>query len=517
MFHEIVEEIEQHFGLAGTRPWMVSQRWRHVMLAHWPVPPEVVRGLVPEPLEIDTYAGGAWVSAVAMKMVDLHLRDLPPVPGTSDFPELNLRTYVRHGGRAGVYFFSIDAPGWLTDHVAQLVFDMPYLRADATLATDGDHVQFDSRRLDAGSAAFVAHYGPLGPAYVTAPGSLDHFLSERYSAFAVARHGAVMRSDLRHAPWQLRPAEVAITRNTVAQAASFDLPAAPARVHLGETDAIAWLPVVESRGDTVPASEPDPDAERAAIADATRRVDDIAGDPDARFRLRFAFYHHPGAAIAPFGSSELAFLRWEIQRGVLAQAGSAWWRAVNRGLLIWAEAALALHQRGTAAATTPEVARWLEFLRAPSPVRWYRAHNASIVRGYLDQMDLARSEHELEQRLITIILSRVLLAQALVDPPAHHGSSLEHELEQLVADPRLPAVDVLVHVPDLYPGHYPLVDADAAAVLDRLRSPEGILVRFFDRELVIRHQVELYEHVAEVLAIPELMTLVQGGVAHYPL
>ena len=83
-------------------------------------------------------------------------------------------------------------------------------------------------------------------------------------------------------------------------------------------------------------------------APAVQRVAEVRDDPEGRYRLRVGFYQKYGFAKdggAGYGASELAFLRWEIERGVLnpldhpAQPGSRWWRDVNDDFLLAAEQA----------------------------------------------------------------------------------------------------------------------------------------------------------------------------------
>src|SRR6478736_184531 len=90
-------------------PWTMTQTWHDLLFAHWRIRLDVMRPLVPRELEIDTFDGSAWIGVVPFRMSAVRMRGLPPVPGASAFPELNVRTYVRYGGRAGVWFFSLDA------------------------------------------------------------------------------------------------------------------------------------------------------------------------------------------------------------------------------------------------------------------------------------------------------------------------------------------------------------------------------------------------------------------------
>jgi uncharacterized protein YqjF (DUF2071 family) len=90
-------------------PWVMRQTWHDLLFAHWPLPPALMRPLVPAPLMIDTFDGQSWAGVIPFHMSRIRGRGLPPLPGLSRFPELNVRTYVSHGGKAGVYFFSLDA------------------------------------------------------------------------------------------------------------------------------------------------------------------------------------------------------------------------------------------------------------------------------------------------------------------------------------------------------------------------------------------------------------------------
>jgi hypothetical protein len=86
-----------------------------------------------------------------------------------------------------------------------------------------------------------------------------------------------------------------------------------------------------------------------------RRVDQVKNDPEGRYRLREEFYQKYGFGEdggADYGASELAFMRWEIERGVLnppddpRQPGSPWWRAVNEEFLYLSELAAAVYEAG---------------------------------------------------------------------------------------------------------------------------------------------------------------------------
>src|SRR5438874_2727118 len=167
-------------------------------------------------------------------------------------------------------------------------------------------------------------------------------------------------------------------------------------------------------------------------------VSAVADDPEARYGLRVRFYEKYGEAIddgAGYGNSELAFMRWEIDRGVLEpldapRPGSRWWRNVNASLLFDAELAALIYEGGAQVDAPPGSRRWLDYIDAPSERSWYVAHNGSIAAGYLAQAAAARDELDGEQRFMNIVLYRVLYAEAMVS-----GATFLGRLGELLANP----------------------------------------------------------------------------------
>src|SRR5207245_10703403 len=85
----------------------MAQSLHDLLFAHWALPVDTLRRLIPMPLEIDTYHGIAWMGIAPFRMTAVRIRGIPALPGLSAFPELNVRTYVTLGGKPGVFFFSL--------------------------------------------------------------------------------------------------------------------------------------------------------------------------------------------------------------------------------------------------------------------------------------------------------------------------------------------------------------------------------------------------------------------------
>ncbi len=220
-------------------PWIMFQSWQQQLFMHWPVRREMLRELVPEPLELDTHHGTAYVGVTPFLLSGLRVRMLPALPGVSKFLETNLRTYVSVGGRPGVLFFSLDAASRLAVTGARLSFHLPYFYADMQLQTEGEWIRYLTKRTR-NPAELVVRYRPTGEAFIATRGTLEHFLIERYALYVV-HNDRVLRGDIHHHPWRLHPAAATIERNTIPAAHGIELAETPPLLHYSQQqDTVLW-------------------------------------------------------------------------------------------------------------------------------------------------------------------------------------------------------------------------------------------------------------------------------------
>jgi uncharacterized protein len=232
-----------------TRPWpapakppVMRQRWHDLLFAHWRVPLTSLRPLVPAELPLDTRAGSAWVAVTPFRMTGVWLAGFPALPGVSRFPELNVRTYVTLDDKPGVYFFSLDAGNALAVAGARGFFRLPYHWSRMSAEPGADGIAYRSeRRGKTGVASFEARYAPDGPVFSSIPGTLEHWLTERYCLYTAAR-GKVHRVEIDHEPWPLQPARAEITRNTMAAAAGLLLTGDPLLHFARDLEVGVWMP-----------------------------------------------------------------------------------------------------------------------------------------------------------------------------------------------------------------------------------------------------------------------------------
>jgi uncharacterized protein len=116
-------------------PWMMTQTWHDLLFAHWPIDRAALAAKIPAGLELDLFEGQGWLGVVPFHMSNVAPRGVPALPWISAFPELNVRTYVRAGGKAGVYFFSLDAANPVAVGVARTLLNLPYYSAAMQVET----------------------------------------------------------------------------------------------------------------------------------------------------------------------------------------------------------------------------------------------------------------------------------------------------------------------------------------------------------------------------------------------
>ena len=196
------------------------QRWHDLLFASWRCPVSDLRPLIPQPIEIDTCDGDAWISVIPFHMSGVRMRLAPPIPTASSFQELNVRTYVTLDRHPGVWFFSLDCESTLAVLGARAGVSLPYYRAAMTMTRTGNAIAYDSQRwsMNGSPAAFSATYRGAGATYTPAPGSLDHFLTERYCLYS-SDGTRIWRVDIFHPRWTLQAGEAQIDTNSMLAAA----------------------------------------------------------------------------------------------------------------------------------------------------------------------------------------------------------------------------------------------------------------------------------------------------------
>lgn len=193
---EILDKKEHREWPTPDRSWQFYQEWNDVLFLHWHVDAAVLKTGLPEGVEIDLFEGQAWVSLVAFDMVKVRPKGLPHFPSLSNFHEINIRTYIKHKGRAGVYFLSIEAGNRISAQLSRQLSGLPY-RYSSMQRGNGVYTSANKGSGDQFQADFKIGE-PL-----TSKTAQDLWLTERYCLVHDVR-GQLRYFDVHHAPWPVQ-------------------------------------------------------------------------------------------------------------------------------------------------------------------------------------------------------------------------------------------------------------------------------------------------------------------------
>jgi uncharacterized protein YqjF (DUF2071 family) len=182
------------------------QRWRWLTFLHWRYESNIIRSLLPRQLELDTWDGAAWIGLTPFLLTGLRLPRGPSLPWLSQFPETNVRTYVRGPkGERGVWFFTLEAGRLAAVLGARALYCLPYRWADMRISRSDRIVEYESRRkgpFGLARSSIAIQFGDSQPA-----GDFDNFLTARYRLYALCGRRLAF-AEIDHPPWPLHSARL---------------------------------------------------------------------------------------------------------------------------------------------------------------------------------------------------------------------------------------------------------------------------------------------------------------------
>jgi len=228
--HDTIDRITP--TLEPDQSVLMYQNWHHLLFLHWEIPPSELQALVPSRLTIDTFEGKAYVGLVPFTLTGVRRVFTPELPWISSFHEVNVRTYVHHEGRdPGVWFFSLDASSAIIATAARAAYKLAYYSADIDFSVGAGalpEIAFDSQRTDRRGpqpANVHVRYKPVeGPVAPAAPGTLEHFLVERYILYAQDNDHQLYRARVHHQPYPVQRVDVTSLEETLVWAAGVRRP-----------------------------------------------------------------------------------------------------------------------------------------------------------------------------------------------------------------------------------------------------------------------------------------------------
>lgn len=189
-----------------TRPFLAA-RWENLAIITYAVPRDLLASALPRGCELDEHRdwpGMGLVSLVAFDFIDCRVLGVRwRVPGTRlvDFPEINLRFYIRGPRGRGVCFIREYVPSRLVGVVARMMYNEPYragrMRSLVTRAAGELRVEHGIEVAGRNHRLLVrAHEQPREQST-----GVETFFKEHQWGYGRDRRGRPLVYEVRHPTW----------------------------------------------------------------------------------------------------------------------------------------------------------------------------------------------------------------------------------------------------------------------------------------------------------------------------
>ena len=182
-------------------------RWVNLALVTYRVPGELLEWRLPTGCELDRRDGEAFVSLVAFDFVATQVLGVG-WPGFRNFPEINLRFYVRRGEQRGVCFVREFVPSRVVAALAKGIYNEPYRAARMKSWTEETEAEITVRHeLWVGAKRHCVEVCGAKPAFRPGVESAEHFFKEHQWGFGRGRDGGLVRYEVVHPEWNIYPVQ----------------------------------------------------------------------------------------------------------------------------------------------------------------------------------------------------------------------------------------------------------------------------------------------------------------------
>lgn len=210
-------------------------RWDDILFTHWRVPARELKARLPDGVTLDLHKGRAWVSLVATNTIGPVPRQLitPTLEPVLGYAQINIRTYVVGPQGPGIVFLDTRVSSIVAALGASMMGQPYRYAAAASVAQTRTRAQ-----VTVPGGTIDASIAPGAPA-TAVPGSLAHFLVERYVVYAALPTGLLYATRISHEPFLLRDAAPLVTGAPLARLAGIEDAEGPFESHAAEPVIVA--------------------------------------------------------------------------------------------------------------------------------------------------------------------------------------------------------------------------------------------------------------------------------------
>jgi uncharacterized protein len=183
----------------------LTARWENLVLITYSVSPEILKPLLPFGIQADTLEGQAFVSFVAFDFLDTRLKGFH-IPFHVNFPEINLRYYVRHGKQRGVMFVRELVPRKAIAWVARAIYNEPYLAVPMRSEVHKTAAEIQIKhRFSYQKSDFSLDLSAQNAPFLPKEDSVEHFFKEHEAGYGLSHSGKLLSYRVEHPFWRIYP------------------------------------------------------------------------------------------------------------------------------------------------------------------------------------------------------------------------------------------------------------------------------------------------------------------------
>jgi uncharacterized protein YqjF (DUF2071 family) len=182
----------------------LTARWQDLILITYDVDPELLMPHIPPGLEPDTINGRGFVSLVAFDFLDTKVKGMK-IPYHINFPEINLRIYVRNKDKRGVVFVREFVPRSVIPLVANTLYNENYKAIKMSSSVKKNGAIFINHTIEINKQEFQINLQAENKPYLPPVESTEHFFKEHEWGFGTSRNGKPLIYKVMHPFWNIYP------------------------------------------------------------------------------------------------------------------------------------------------------------------------------------------------------------------------------------------------------------------------------------------------------------------------
>ncbi len=181
-----------------------TARWENLVLVTYKVDPGFLSQFMPPGLEADTIEGSAFISLVAFDFLDTKVKGIK-FPFHVNFPEINLRFYVKSMDKRGVVFIREFVPKTIIPLIANTLYKENYKCIPMKSSIEKNGRILLNHTIEFAHKEYQINIEAENKPYLPSADSIEHFFKEHEWGFGTSGKKRLLTYRVEHPFWEVYP------------------------------------------------------------------------------------------------------------------------------------------------------------------------------------------------------------------------------------------------------------------------------------------------------------------------